>query len=395
MRKSGCAIVFAGLLFLVTVPDISLAAPVWYSLGLEDRVVNCILADDTNMVVAGTDSGVSVYWHSAWYHIDMLPTKALVRLPGGAVAAACGNGSRSDGVYIGTVRIYGPPFYIFSISNGNWLMQPTALALKRTVVSRDTTTLLYVGSGSAVAVGQVAKDSLLSLTSLKMPAYAFGVEEPWCAGLHAFSDTGALYAGGSDRGAMPGPGSLLRLDGDSLVIVRRLNVTGLDEGKFFEVGPQELAIGTVDSGVIRYNPATAAWTHLGSPAGEAVLCVRVVTPQVGWSDALYAGTASGVYRSGWTEIGDLKVAPRFLCPMGQWGDLLAATGAGVYLYGNQSTVAYGVQDACMRPASRSAQHVVLVDLRGRRCAQACGSGLSVRIADRTAASIIFRGTKTR
>jgi hypothetical protein len=48
------------VLFLTLPAFSTLAAQDWYSIGLGDRAVNCILADDTAAILAGTDSGVSV-----------------------------------------------------------------------------------------------------------------------------------------------------------------------------------------------------------------------------------------------------------------------------------------------------------------------------------------------
>ena len=56
-------------------------APSWNLLGLADRTINCILADDSTMILAGTSKGMSVYWNNNWYDFSLnLPVVSIVRL---------------------------------------------------------------------------------------------------------------------------------------------------------------------------------------------------------------------------------------------------------------------------------------------------------------------------
>jgi hypothetical protein len=107
--------------------------PVWYSLGLESRNVSCLLADDTTMILAGTDQGLYVLWGGEWTQVTggiaaNAQVTALARLASGGVVATVGGGSNSDGVYVGEIRIYGPPFYIFTLLE--WVEMPQSLAVR-------------------------------------------------------------------------------------------------------------------------------------------------------------------------------------------------------------------------------------------------------------------------
>ncbi len=101
-----------------------------YPIGLSDRAVNCIPADNTAAIPAGTDSGVSVLRNTTWHHVKMPPVKALERVAPPEAAAAAGGGAKSGGIYIGRAAGNGsaaipPALYIFVI--GRSIANPTAL----------------------------------------------------------------------------------------------------------------------------------------------------------------------------------------------------------------------------------------------------------------------------
>jgi hypothetical protein len=321
------------------------------------------------MILAGTSTGMSVYWNRAWHDFDVkLPVTSIARVSKDVIAVGMGNGSRSDAVYLGFRILRGPPFYALRMQQ--YFVTPTAMTIGRSssvITPRDTTVVLSVGNGKSVAAGLIAKDSLLPLRDLKIPAYAFGVENPKCADMLLFKDS-TLFAGGNDIGPMTGKGSLLELVKDSLTMIKRLNVTALAQGMFFEVAPQELVVGTADTGVLLHNPATNGWSSLGGPAKEAINDVVVLRPQIGWSDLLLCAVNSGVFSNGgrtatWTAVGRIPRAPLCLAGMGAFvsgnmsGDLLAGTAAGVYLYAEQTI-------AVDRPAiaqERRIAHAVTVE----------------------------------
>jgi hypothetical protein len=194
----------------------------------------------------------------------------------------------------------------------------------------------------------IGVDTLYPFQPLKIPAYAFGIEMPYCAGLILFGDT-TLYAGGYDQSTMMGgPGNLLILIRDSLQVARRLDVTALAQGSFMEVGPLELVIGTRDSGVVFYSPSLfIPWTTIPGPTKEPINDLMTM-PGMMFSDMLVAAVASGVYTSGghsteWTEVGDIPAPPNCLAVRGtatgsMEGVLMAGTSKGVYLYAQPSAI---------------------------------------------------------
>jgi hypothetical protein len=333
-----CAIVLIGAVSTYGQPTS------WQLLGLADRNINCLLADDTTMLLAGTNRGLSVYFQKTWYDIGVngLPVTSLARIAPDIIAVGAGNGSRSDALYIGT-KIRGEPYYHLKFQH--YFLSPTAMLLLPTMAIPR----LYIGGENSVAVCMINNDSLLAPQPYKIPPYPFGVEQPFCAGLQLYN--GALYAGGHDKSTvMGGPGNLLILNKDSLQIMRRLDVTSLTQGAFSEVGPQELVVGTRDSGVLFYCPTMfIPWTKTAGPAKEPINDL-LTTPGLIMSDLLIAAVPSGVFTGGghtatWTEIGNIPQVPNCITIRGAATGtiedrLLSGTGAGVYLYARTTVVSY-------------------------------------------------------
>jgi len=332
------------LLFFCTAAGVfAQPQPSWQLLGLSDRSINCILADDTTLLFAGTDSGLSVYCQNTWYDIDVngLPVTCMARITDSVIAVGAGNGSRSDAVYIGT-RIDKEPYCELRFQQ--YFLEPTAMTINNTMAIPR----LYVGGRNTVSIGIITVDTLYPFQPLKIPAYAFGVEKPRCADLVLFGDT-TLYAGGYDQSTiMGGPGNLLILIKDSLEVARRLDVTALAQGSFVEVGPLELVIGTRDSGVFFYSSSLfIPWTVIPGPTKDPINDL-VTMPGMMFSDMLVAAVASGVYTSGghsseWTAVGSIPATPNCLAVRGRAtgsmeGVLMAGTSKGVYLYALPSAI---------------------------------------------------------
>ena len=337
------------------------AAPDWYSLGLNDRAVNCILADDTSAILAGTDSGVSVRWNKTWYHIKMLPVKALARVSSTAVAAAAGNGTKSaDGIYIGRNIINGPPFYSFTFSLSNYMTLPTALAMLpiyTTTHAPGPNGVLYAANGNSVMSGLVTNDSLKKLDKIGIPAWAFGVESPFCSSLYPFS--GRVYAGGYDKSPVPGQSFLLSGSGnltiDTLYAMRAMKTTAIAQGRFSSIlgsSTSTMVIADVDSGVFFYdlswgNPWRRINGPLGAPGSTNAFVRSLFVRQVSGSasdNVLYAANKDGVFQytafelqAFWVKLGALPAQPNYITGVGARGDLLAATNSGIYRYGDQGT----------------------------------------------------------
>lgn len=314
------------------------AQPSWQLLGLSDRSINCILADDTTMILAGTDRGMSLYWNRTWYDFSVrFPVTSILRLSSAVIFIGAGNGSMSDAVYIGVNIINGPPFYALRFQQ--YFLEPTAMALNNsTGIPR-----LYVGGRNIVSVGMIGSDTLYPLQLLKIPPYAFGVENPKCADLFMFGGA-TLYAGGYDRGVMAGPGSLLRLSVDSLQTIRRLDVSVLAQGAFTGgTGIQQrLVIGTRDTGVLLFEPVGQTWTAIPSQNRQPVNDL-IIIPGSGVPSMIIAAFDSGVYINNgliqtWSEVGNIPALPQCITPRGTItggmlsGALLAGTPKGVYIY---------------------------------------------------------------
>ncbi len=341
------------------------AQPSWQLLGLGDRSINCILADDTTMVLAGTDKGMSVYWNKSWYDFSIrLPVASILRLSSSVIFVGAGNGTLSDAVYIGVNIINGPPFYALRFQQ--YFLEPTAMACNNTLAIPR----LYAGGRNTVSVGMIGSDTLYPLQLLKFPPYAFGVENPKCADLFMFGGT-ALYAGGYDRGVMAGPGSLLRLSADSLQTIRRLDVSALAQGAFTG-GPgiqQLLVIGTRDTGVLLFEPVGQTWTAIPSPNRLPVNDLMII-PGSGVPSLIIAAFDSGVYINNgliqtWSEVGNIPALPQCITPRGTitggmlTGALLAGTAKGVYLY----TVPTGIRERAS-PLNAAQQAEPIVCMRG-------------------------------
>ncbi len=363
MRSRTSSALLCGAMLLVSAFCVT-AQPSWQLLGLSDRGINCLLADDTTMILAGTDSGMSVYWNKAWYDFPVKqPVTSILRLSASEIFAGAGGSSDTGAVYIGNYILFGPPFYRLRLQQP--FIEPTAMACNSTMAIPR----LYTGGRNVVAAAMIdiGADSLLPFQQLKMPSYAFGVESPKCADLFMFGGA-TLYAGGYDRGIMAGPGSLLRLSVDSLQTIRRLNVTSLSQGAFGAgpVSQQELVIGTRDTGVLLFEPVGQTWTAIPSPNRLPVSDLIAVSSGVTIGSLIIAATDSGVYTNNgrtqiWTEVGNIPALPRCLAPRGTIRGsalsdaLLAGTAKGVYIYALPAAIR---ERAWPADAARSAEPVV-------------------------------------
>ena len=313
----------------------------WFSVGLEKETVNAILLTSKSVLIAGTEDGLYYKAGSKWEEFDKpgLPVTAIIELTPEIVAVVAGMGTYSDGVYLGKYSATVDPSYTFT--RLEFFETPHALAVK----GREGDTLFV---GGADAVSMIVQDNTgvnPTVTPLKLPEYAFGVEQPHCASLLDFQNlqnTSTLYAGGYDRGVMPGKGHLLQQAKDSMFVVKEWNVTAMTKGVFAPVGPIQLVVGTLDSGLYSMtsgiNPVQ--WTHWDSPKNRPVNALAAVEgPMQG--DQLLIAVDSGVFtgRSGtWQEAGDIPANP--LCFTGsilsQQG--FAGTDDGVYQYGDPTYI---------------------------------------------------------
>jgi hypothetical protein len=329
----------------------------WYSLGLEDQKVSCIVSDDTSTILAGTDNGVAVRFAGKWFRANgvSMPVSAMVRISSAKVIAAMGNGSKSDGLYIGT-KIRGEPYFEFALLC--YITEPQALTVTGT--RRDT---VYAGTKDALyrcVLTDVSTDVKAQPEIIKIPPYAFGVEMPSCNAIEVMS--GLLFAGGCDRSPNPGPGHVLVNGKDSMMILRQMNVSAMAAATGVIVRPQSvsnpatLAIGTNDSGIFIYRYIQIAespvrdWTRFDSPKNEpvrhilpiplVVVPTETVSPGIG-DDVFLIAAPSGVFlgRNGnWTAVGAIPARPGYLAMYGNsYDSYLAGTEKGVFRYGPLAT----------------------------------------------------------
>jgi len=203
------------------------AASQWLPLGLDSHSVNCIAVDDMGNVIAGTYTGLFLNSNSIWYEIPQangLSVQDIIVTGPDRIVLAIGNGSNSDGMYEGNVTIWGPPFYTLRLV-GN-MDKPTALT------KTENSQLVYVGNSTGIrySILDTAGEGYFGFNEIKTPSYSFGVEMPYCAALHAYSEENCLYAGGYDRSTLPGPSYLLWGQGDSLKKFMSLNISAMTEG---------------------------------------------------------------------------------------------------------------------------------------------------------------------
>lgn len=321
----------------------------WFSVGLEKNTINAILLTSKKVLMAGTkdglyykasiSTGISNRWEK--FAEPNLPITAIIELNAEMVAVAAGGGSNSDGIYIGKYSATVDPSYKFTLLT--WFESPHALAANGS--KGDT---LFVGGGKGISM--IVQEMLVNPTviPLKVPEYAFGVERPYCASLLCFPsalNNNSLFAGGYDKGILPGKGHLLQQMKDSMVIINNWNVSAMTQGVFAPVGPLELVVGTLDSGLYSMtsgiNPVE--WKHWKSPMGRPINDLDAVEgPMQG--DQLLIAVDSGVFtgRSGtWQEIGDIPAEP--LCFTGgiQSRQGFAGTDNGVYQYGDPTSIDEG------------------------------------------------------
>jgi hypothetical protein len=375
----------------------------WERIGLKNDTVSCILMDQsTGLLLAGTQRGLVFMDDSGeWGSFDgvSLPVHAMEKTFNNQIVVAAGSpGNKSNGIYIGT-RIRGYPYYRFSVLT--YCDMPTALDCRLHSVD---STIVYVGSGNSVyytVIGDYPVGAVL--TAIKTPDYCFGVEMPYCDALHVYTPENALYAGGFDTSPLPGPGSLIETDNDTVMktVQEPLDVTALTEAHVVPTAySNQLMVGTQDSGVLYYRrleivpmvesdngveqQQDGSWHHIPSPNDmpvDAMLRVptivaqpreyttRIWPPQYNYEDPFFIATAHGVYRKcpynadcRWSEVGDIIARVHCLASTdtGVGEDVsndslvLAGTDRGVYLYRDVTAVKHNTG---ARTARRTGIHV--------------------------------------
>lgn len=316
MNKSSIfkGVVIGGILCFQTLA----APPQWHSLGLDSHAVNCITVDHMGNVIAGVDIGLYLlcYFSDRWYEMfDVFTTNEVtvhdVMIPSRSrlIAAVCGSGDVSDGLYAGDQSLLGPPFYCMGLVDS--ILTPTACATAK------NGNVVYVGNGTKIRYStRDSSGNYSSLQPIHIPANSFGVEMPYCAALQIYSRDTCLFAGGYDRSSTePGPSYLLWGQGDSLLQCTQLNISAMTEG-IVDWGGVKLFVGTIDSGIYWHSSemSMVVQKYAESPNGEAVNDI-IILPTMIENGHVCVAVASGVYTlsgNAWIELGDIPAEPTCL-----------------------------------------------------------------------------------
>lgn len=317
-------------LFLIHLPAFSQ----WNFVGLEDHIVNSLVIDDQNRLIAGTDQGLYIYYNANWLEISkLLPAQDMIVTGPRRFVAALGGGSNSDGLYSVDAKAEAPYYQLSLIG---YMDFPQSLG------KTDNSDVVYVGGPNKMAYSilDTANGEYMNLMPIKIPYFPFGIENPKCAGVHVFSGDKRLYAGGFDMSPDPGPGNLLWEMQDTMTILAPLNTSSLTEG-YTETGGIQLYIGTIDSGIYSHSAASSrppvkfAATPNDEPANDMITISLLVM-----SDILFIAVQSGVYlRAGnsWNEVSDIPEEPNCIVRMLDSTNIVgyvlyAGTKNGVYCY---------------------------------------------------------------
>jgi ligand-binding sensor domain-containing protein len=317
--------VFNLIIACLVAVTVTYSAEEWRLLGLEDHSVNCITYDFAHRVIAGTDKGlfikdVSGTWLEITQHDSLrgLPVTDVAVTSTTRIVATRGRGSDSGGLYAGDA-IWGPPYYqLYMVDTLN---APQSLEFISGDISN--TPHIYVGNSNSVKRSSYnfTTGKFGTLTNIKIPPFAFGVEQPICADIHFYRGDNKLYVGGYDGMSMnPGNGNLLWKQGDSMsILIPKLNVTALTEDATLDCVLVQMYIGTVDSGIY-YSASYMSHPPIkltSSPNDEKVNDLITIPLPIAIRKSLCAAVPGGIYylhrqNNTWNEIGDIPAEPKCL-----------------------------------------------------------------------------------
>jgi hypothetical protein len=334
------------------------ASPTWSYVGLKGETVKSILSmipNSPNGVMVGTQTGIWHFEYTWWYHsFSGLPVHDIIKIPGDRLLAAAGNGSDSDGVYLGTVTAIGEPGTRWGFSLLVKSPRPTALAFQALHMDTTCAGRVYVGNAEGVRSGFLCtgadKKLVCDLTMVSGPDHPFGSV---CASMLVGSDDGMLYAGGYDQGIDPVPSSnswLLRGNYSiGLAALKKMNVSSIIElpEQTIDSRPVRLvAVATIDSGIQSFDNGTP-FDNGGFPRqvfmDSKIIDLALFDLFGTGTTRIVAATPSGVFFFGgwacdptWLRY-DLPGSPK--CLAHHEGKMLwAGTDSGVYRYENIAKV---------------------------------------------------------
>jgi hypothetical protein len=330
------------------------ASSSWTYVGLKGEIINAILpmiGSSPNGIMVGTNTGIWHFEYTWWDHsYSGLPVHDIIKTSDGQLLAAMGNGSDSDGVYIGKIIAIGEPGTRWGFSLLVKCPQPTSLAFQA-ILGLDTACSgrLYVGNAEGVRAGYLCTTGLDNHPSCGLTAITGAPNPFYITSMIIGSDDSMLYAGGRyDLFPNPGPGPieyswLLRGNGSGLTALKKMNVTSIVEMPV-QRGPDDgpiryVAAATIDSGVQFLNSGTLMTRRPSPVASEPIIAIVPFRTfnSMNWNE-LVAATPSGVFRQCppnadcvWSKMDVVPGAPRRLAHY-QGTTLWTGTDSGVYRY---------------------------------------------------------------
>lgn len=303
------------LLFLLT--GHLYATVEWQLVGLDSLSVNCLVVRGTGSrtyFLTGTDRGFFFKGKKEIRLIrDTIPGNDLVIAKNGFAVALAGDGSDSDGVFLGEDIIDGEPYWAFRRSQ--LLPFPQSLNAQSAVTSGK----LFLGHQNNIQKMSMSTGTFGFQKEMVLPLNCFGDVKPLCAALHVFSRDKRLYAGGYDleRNSRV-PASLIfqkNEQSDTLSTLRPLEVTAITE-MFTETEGLQLYIGTKQSGIYHFADPydSLPWGQFPTPNNETVNDM-ITIPTMLMSQMLCVAVNSGVFlrvHDTWQELGDLPKIPNCL-----------------------------------------------------------------------------------
>ena len=330
-------------------PD-AYAAPSWTLFGLKGEVVNTILplsGYGDNALMVGTSEGISYHeyghWSSAW---TGLPVYDMRYLPDHRILAAAGNGSDSDGIYIGKVIAIGEPGNLWEFKLLVKCPRPTAVEFD--APGDSCTGTVYAGNISGVHSGVLCNNSVDGMNEVPSPQNPFGMR---CASMIFSAADSMLYAGGNYYGVEFDTGerdtALFIRGTTAMTTIRKMDIGSIAE--YRSDGEWYMAIGTIENGIQVYRKGVHKYSQPSPANGEPVLAlVPFIAPNSGsekWT-MLVAATPSGVFGVCPPDYDDclyshsqLPAVPGRPCCLAQDDGLIlwAGTDSGLYRYDGTAT----------------------------------------------------------
>jgi len=257
----------------------------WTLFGLEGEAVNTIahLSEDFghDAIMAGTDNGIKYYefghhWNSLGYGCPVYDIKMI---DDNTFVAAAGNGSDSEGIYMGKVTGIGEPGSIWDFRLLIKHSRPTALAVQMLDAEYFGGLAAYVLAGNVTGVskGLLHNDSISALTAITGPENPFGMR---CASILYSIQEDVIYAAGhgnylsfSEEGTHDT--AMLLRGTTELAALKTIDITSMVQYRYDN--KTRIAMATVDSGIQGYIDGSSAFSHiLADPQPNPLLAIATV-----------------------------------------------------------------------------------------------------------------------